>query len=188
MFLVVKALKKVSGFSLFRLQSKISKQIGNNAKKQMLDDRSKMPVNKKSFIKTKKFCDTFLICCLHIKVTFLKNLSQSIKFPWSYSFLKYPIWANNISREKEAIKKISSLSKQSPPRNTSQESGPIRASIRLLQFDFWALFLFSNNLTFRLSSHICIGINSEITFSFKAVEMKVRRQMHPRLVENQTRR
>lgn len=185
MFLVVKALKKVSGFSLFRLQSKISKQIGNNAKKQMLDDRSKMPVNKKSFIKTKKFCDTFLICCLHIKVTFLR---QSIKFPWSYSFLKYPIWANNISREKEAIKKISSTGKQSPPRNTSQESGPIRASIRLLQFDFWALFLFSNNLTFRLSSHICIGINSEITFSFKAVEMKVRRQMHPRLVENQTRR
>ena len=138
----------------------------------MLDDRSKMPVNKKGFIKTKQFCDTFLICCLHIKVTFLKILSQSIKFPWSYSFLKYPLWANIISREKEAIKKIPSLRKQSPPTNTSQESLPIRASIRLLQFDFWVLFLFSNNLTFRLSSHICLGSIVKSPFLLKLWKWK----------------
>ena len=103
----------------------------------MLDDRSKMPVNKKGFIEAKNFPTCF--CCLHIKVTFLKIPSQSIKFPRSYSFLKCLLWANNISREKEAIKKfllfVNKLRPQLLLRNLGQSA---RAWIRLLQSSIFA--------------------------------------------------
>ena len=128
----------------------------------------------KSFKKQKNSSTRF--CCFHINVTIPKILGQSNKFSWSYSFLKGPLWGENIpvlvSQEKGNIKKFLT-SKQT--NSAHKYFSGIWANQHLDKIIIIRLIfvhvLFSNNFSFGLSCHVYIAINSEIDFFFKAVEM-----------------
>ena len=103
--------------------------------------------------------------CFTIRVSESCYMNPSTKFPRSYTFLKCPALSRKYKSRKRRLKNPS-LGKKNPAHKYFSGIWANQRLGKTTTAQFSRTFYFLNSFVFRLSSHVCAGINIEINFYF----------------------